>query len=72
MPPLRFNPASIDNVLRRGGCTVAHLARQLGVHPQAVYAWRNGETTPSAASLLSMAALYGMSLSDFAKPGTEQ
>jgi DNA-binding XRE family transcriptional regulator len=49
--------------------TQATAAEAAGVHIQTYMRWERGETEPAYSQLLSLAALFGKTLNDFAPEG---
>lgn len=60
-------PPLVEQLKRRRvakGLSQEALAAQLGVSRQAVSKWENGDSEPSTANLLALAALYGLSVDE--------
>lgn len=65
-PPAPPAPLSEQLKKRRAarGLSQEALAAELGVSRQAVSKWENGDSEPSTANLLALAALYGISVDE--------
>lgn len=64
--------ANLRAELARTGLSAAEVARRLGVHERLVRRWRNaGESDPSWANMLELAALFGRDAGWFYKQRTE-
>ena len=60
------------NIKRRrkiAGLTQQALAEALGVHQTAVAGWEKGRSTPRAAHMIKLAALFGCTVDDLLKDG---
>ena len=43
----------------RNGMSIAKVAEKIGVHPNAIARWENGQAEPTASNLIALSALYG-------------
>lgn len=43
----------------RNGMSVAKVAEKIGVHPNAITRWENGQAEPTASNLIALSTLYG-------------
>ncbi len=61
----RFRPGSIGELLSCSGLSASELGRRIGVSRQAIWAYREGVTTPQFATVLKLAEVGGKPLDFF-------